>query len=521
MGQTHSTEDVLKLEEPSALGLDAALKKYYERKVLPLEKVSNFEYFYSPSLTSGELSSVPCLLLIGQYSVGKTSFIRYLMNGDYPGMRIGPEPTTDDFVVIQYGDNPRRIPGVTAISQENFPLKGLEKFSDKFLRKCITAFCPNDLLRHMMIIDTPGILSGEKQRINRGYDFEGVVQYLSDKADIILLMFDAQKLDISDELKRVIAGLQRNEEKIKIILNKADSCDPTSLNRVRGALMWSLGRTMQRPEVPVLYTGSFWDQPLTHAQYQETFDADRKELFDDFRKLPRTVYVRRLNDIVKRAKQVRLHSLLMNELCKRKWCTLKRLALRRFRTHTYPYFVDKHNLSTYDLLPVVEYIDRLKKLDKKLWKTADQGKLKKIEEFLSDDITKMMNILPSEKAIQLAKSGRLQPQQMPVGAAKESNADWQVIANLAKMEGWAREFSELSPRNGFVDLSKVQPLIDNCHLPWTTSDHIVKLVDCDNDQKITEKEFFLLKWLLGLGIAGKEIPDKLSSSQRPPKDDGY
>ncbi len=39
----------------------------------------------------------PQVLLIGQYSVGKTSFIRYLLGRDFPGQRIGPEPTTDRF----------------------------------------------------------------------------------------------------------------------------------------------------------------------------------------------------------------------------------------------------------------------------------------------------------------------------------------------------------------------------------------------------------------------------------------
>jgi GTPase SAR1 family protein len=39
----------------------------------------------------------PQVLLVGQYSVGKTSFIRYLLGQDFPGQRIGPEPTTDRF----------------------------------------------------------------------------------------------------------------------------------------------------------------------------------------------------------------------------------------------------------------------------------------------------------------------------------------------------------------------------------------------------------------------------------------
>jgi GTPase SAR1 family protein len=40
------------------------------------------------------------VLLLGQYSTGKTSFIQYLVGREFPGSRVGPEPTTDRFVAI-------------------------------------------------------------------------------------------------------------------------------------------------------------------------------------------------------------------------------------------------------------------------------------------------------------------------------------------------------------------------------------------------------------------------------------
>jgi predicted GTPase len=66
----------------------------------------------------------------------------------------------------------------------------------------------------MTLIDTPGILSGEKQRVNRGYDYTEVLQWFAEKVDIILLLFDANKLDISDEQRRAINVLKHNEEKV-------------------------------------------------------------------------------------------------------------------------------------------------------------------------------------------------------------------------------------------------------------------------------------------------------------------
>ena len=43
--------------------------------------------------------------------------------------------------------------------------------------------------------------AGEKQRMGRDYDFPSVVKWFAERADMIVVMFDAHKLDISDELR--------------------------------------------------------------------------------------------------------------------------------------------------------------------------------------------------------------------------------------------------------------------------------------------------------------------------------
>lgn len=83
----------------------------------------------------------------------------------------------------------------------------------------------SQLLDHVTFIDTPGVLSGEKQRTMRSYDFTGVVQWFAQRSDLILLLFDPHKLDISDEFKRVIGALRGQDDKIRVVLNKADQVD--------------------------------------------------------------------------------------------------------------------------------------------------------------------------------------------------------------------------------------------------------------------------------------------------------
>ena len=77
-----------------------SLKKIYRQKLLPLEETYLFPQFHSPHLSDADFDSKPMVLLVGQYSTGKTTFIRYLLEADYPDMRIGPEPTTDRFIIV-------------------------------------------------------------------------------------------------------------------------------------------------------------------------------------------------------------------------------------------------------------------------------------------------------------------------------------------------------------------------------------------------------------------------------------
>ena len=223
------------------------LKQLYRAKVRPIEELYRFGDFYSPLLTDGDFEAKPMVLLMGQYSVGKTSFIRYLLGRDFPGQHIGPEPTTDRFIAVMHGNEDKSTPGNALAVSQNMPFRGLEMFGNGFLSKFQGAQLDAPLLHHVTLIDTPGILSGEKQRIGRSYDFTQVAEWFAARSDIILLLFDAHKLDISDEFRLAIESLKGHDDKIRVVLNKADSVDAQKLLRIYGALMWSLGKVSKTP----------------------------------------------------------------------------------------------------------------------------------------------------------------------------------------------------------------------------------------------------------------------------------
>ena len=55
--------------------------------------------------------------------------------------------------------------------QADKPFRGLDRFGTAFLSKFQSSEVPAPILEDITFIDTPGILSGEKQRIGRSYDF--------------------------------------------------------------------------------------------------------------------------------------------------------------------------------------------------------------------------------------------------------------------------------------------------------------------------------------------------------------
>lgn len=381
----------------------STLQNLYREKLLPIEQKNLFNKFNGAEILDAELSAKPTILLIGQYSTGKTSFIRHLIGMDYPEIHIGPEPTTDRFIAVMHGDEPKVIKGNALTGFKDLPFSGLSVFGTSFLNKFSAALVPAPLLRDFNIVDTPGVLSGEKQRLSRGYDFAKVARWFAERSDLILLLFDCSKLDISDEFKLVIEELQPHEDKVHCILNKADQLDQESLMRVYGALLWSMGRILKGAEVARIYVGSFHDQPLLRPEHEHLFTKDKDALMDHVKTIPKACSMRKVNEMVKRIRLNVVHACILGALREKlPWFYGKDRAQLTLISKLDELFLEvrrTYQLSEGDFPKVEEYKQVLSLCDFSTFPRINRRTLDALQTLLREDIPRITVMVSSEPSL--------------------------------------------------------------------------------------------------------------------------
>jgi len=423
------------------------LRDMYKYKVLPLERANRLHSFCLPTsspIADAEFLAKPMVLIIGPYSTGKTTFITHLLGGDFPGVHIGPEPTTDKFIAVVHGNEN----GVTykddddIVTQEYFPemdevkknfsgvtIKGnsmtvmpelpfasLSSFGSTFLNHFNGSACSSPLLRNFTIVDTPGVLSGEKQRLNRSYDFAAAAKWFADRSDLILLLFDAHKLDVSDEFKQVVETIRtHNDDKIRCVLNKADSLAREEFVRVYGSLMWSMGKLFKTPEVVRVYTGSYWDEPLKNSDFEDMFQGDEWLLMEELMTLSSVSAERRVNDMVKRIRLVKVHLCILGYIREQvPWLSLTRRRARQTLLNNLDQVFEtvckRHDLAAGDMPEINEFRKALGAFpDFSELPPLDIAAINQLDELIDVDVPNIMKRSQSRAQQQRARNKSSMP----------------------------------------------------------------------------------------------------------------
>ncbi|KAL1915302.1 uncharacterized protein VTP21DRAFT_6760 [Calcarisporiella thermophila] len=401
--ESNSNRSRILINDSELIPLIGELATIYRTRVRPLEEHYNFAGFHSPPLYDADLAAKPMVLLLGQYSTGKTTFIRRLLGQAYLGDHIGVEPTTDKFVAVMHGSEERIIPGNAAAVDTELPFRALNRFGQQFLSRFQVSQSPVQALQNFTLIDSPGILAGDKQ-INRGYDFHAAIEWFVDRSDLILLFFDGYKLDVSNEFKQAILGLRGYEEKVRVILNKCDLVPQQQLMRIYGALMWSLGKVVQTPEVMRVYLVSFWAEkpPHCYEEARELLDKEQVDLLQDLKDLPRNALVRKISDIVKRARIAKVHAHIIGHL-KKEMPTMfgkksKQAELIAKLDQVFVKVQQKHSLAPGDFPNVERYKQNLRSYDLHKFNSLKPSLIERVDEALNTDIPRLLRRLPHSEA---------------------------------------------------------------------------------------------------------------------------
>nr|AAB09088.1 PAST-1 [Drosophila melanogaster] len=470
------------------------LKKIYRSKLLPLEEHYQFHDFHSPKLEDPDFDANPVILLVGLYSTGKTTFIRYLLERDFPGIRIGPEPTTDRFIAVMYDDKEGVIPGNALVVDPNKQFRPLSKYGNAFLNRFQCSSVASPVLNAISNVDTPGILSGEKQRIDRGYDFTGVLEWFAERVDRIILLFDAHKLDISDEFRRSIEALKGHDDKIRIILNKADMIDHQQLMRVYGALMWSLGKVLQ---------------DLLHL-----LDVGEVAGRNGVLALDAIVYLAEvLNQVLLLA------------------------VLAEHRGHVLAQLGNDEGMHLGQARPLDQIVQLaqggvtrqgLQHQDFTKFHSLKPHLLDIVDNMLAKDIARLMEMIPQEEMTMVADpivkggafEGVIDDHVSPFGYMKGEGIDagygeheWICNKDKPRTDGI---FNGLGPVDGKISGATAKQELIKSKLPNSVLSKIWKLSDVDGDGFLDSDEFALALHLINVKLEGCELPTVLPEHLVPP-----
>eukprot|EP00996_Jenningsia_fusiforme_P007219 NODE_966_length_1789_cov_26.352874_g852_i0.p1 GENE.NODE_966_length_1789_cov_26.352874_g852_i0~~NODE_966_length_1789_cov_26.352874_g852_i0.p1 ORF type:complete len:531 (+),score=98.53 NODE_966_length_1789_cov_26.352874_g852_i0:70-1662(+) len=242
-------------DEKKALGLiERTAEDIYRRSVIP------FDHY---GLVPKERASLPMVLLLGNHSSGKSSFINYLLN--QKEQATGVAPTDDGFTVITRGESHSDQDGQSLMSDTRYAFGDLRQFGPSFLNhfKLKVRTLPADavLPYNMMVVDSPGMIDTplrqeQGQRDNRGYDFLKVVRWFAERSDLILLLFDPNNPGTTGETLDVLTeSLVDLDHKFLLILNKVDQfAQVHDFARAYGSLCWNLAKVIRRKDIPRIYT---------------------------------------------------------------------------------------------------------------------------------------------------------------------------------------------------------------------------------------------------------------------------
>ncbi len=262
---------------------------------------------------AGEIGGPPMVLVIGNHSSGKSSFINHLLGETI--QTTGLAPTDDAFTVLAYGE-PGERDGRAVASDPDLPLEGLSHFGPTFLSHLRRRTRPIPLLRTVNLVDTPGMIdSARGDDSGRGYDFTAAVRWFAERAELVLMFFDPDKPGTTGETLEVFnTALGDLSHKLRVVMNKVDMFrSMEDFARAYGALCWNLAKVMARKDLPLIYTTyTPIDDAARGTLPLDDFDKARRQLVDEISETPQRRADTMITRLSEHAARLDLHARIVD-----------------------------------------------------------------------------------------------------------------------------------------------------------------------------------------------------------------
>ncbi len=263
-----------------------------------------FRYGYSESPLEANIKWRPQVLVLGNYSSGKSTLINDFLGAEIQAT--GQAPTDDSFTVITYDGSTagtdqicvtEERDGKFLLNDPEYPYESLKKHGQRFTSHFKLKKVDSPFLKNLAIIDTPGMLDSITER-DRGYNYQDVIGDLAQIADLVLVLFDPHKAGTVREAYtslRDTLPARTFEDRILFVLNRIDECSSLiDLLQVYGTLCWNLSQMTGRKDIPTIHlmysplaAGTNKNGAESDTHYLEYLSNQREELKKAILQAPR------------------------------------------------------------------------------------------------------------------------------------------------------------------------------------------------------------------------------------------
>ena len=260
--------------ESELLEIERDIDASYEDVLLPLDQFG--------LIRRKERCKYPMVLVIGNYSSGKSTFVNSLVGNRHAQQEVGAAPTDSGFTLLlktpatesAAAGDVQLLQGSGVLNNPQLGFSDLKRFGPALearlkLKQISTAAaggggggngrnCSGDLPENVVLVDTPGLTDFDSygDELFSREAMHSTIQWFASRSDLILFLFDPLKLG-GDEQRDLLLRLLKNglEGKMKFVFNKVDQLTSTQdFAMTFGTMCWNLSKYVPRKEPPMFYT---------------------------------------------------------------------------------------------------------------------------------------------------------------------------------------------------------------------------------------------------------------------------